>query len=93
VAVLHHPKDALQDGEVVHEEPNGVTSFAALAIDLSEGRTEHLVYYIFDLLRAVRRLCVDDVAFGGNLHILETRVHERLTKLLLRVERHLRVVR
>jgi bifunctional non-homologous end joining protein LigD len=43
-------KNALLDGEVVHEQPNGVTSFAALAIDLSDGRTEHLVYYIFDLL-------------------------------------------
>jgi bifunctional non-homologous end joining protein LigD len=43
-------KDALLDGEVVHEQPNGVTSFSLLAIDLSEGRTQHLVYYIFDLL-------------------------------------------
>ena len=42
-------KDALLDGEVVHEQPNGVTSFSLLAIDLSEGRTEHLVYYVFDL--------------------------------------------
>jgi bifunctional non-homologous end joining protein LigD len=42
-------KNALLDGEVVHEEPNGVTSFSLLAIDLSEGRTEHLVYYVFDL--------------------------------------------
>jgi bifunctional non-homologous end joining protein LigD len=40
---------ALLDGEVVHEE-NGVTSFSALAADLSEGRTEHLAYYVFDLL-------------------------------------------
>ena len=42
-------KNALLDGEVVHEEPNGITSFSLLAIDLSEGRTEHLVYYVFDL--------------------------------------------
>jgi bifunctional non-homologous end joining protein LigD len=42
-------KNALLDGEVVHEQPNGVTSFSLLAIDLSEGRTEHLVYYVFDL--------------------------------------------
>jgi bifunctional non-homologous end joining protein LigD len=42
--------DALLDGEIVHEEPDGTTSFSALARDLSEGRAEQLVYYIFDLL-------------------------------------------
>lgn len=42
-------KNALLDGEVVHEQPNGVTSFSLLAIDISEGRTDHLVYYVFDL--------------------------------------------
>jgi bifunctional non-homologous end joining protein LigD len=42
-------KNGLLDGEVVHEQPNGITSFSLLAIDLSEGRTEHLVYYVFDL--------------------------------------------
>jgi hypothetical protein len=44
-------------------------------------------------VRAVRRLRVDDKGFGSNLHTLKTRCLERLTKLLLRVEGHLRVVR
>ena len=44
------PAEILFDGEIVHEEANGVTSFTALARDLSEGRTEPLVYDVFDLL-------------------------------------------
>jgi bifunctional non-homologous end joining protein LigD len=43
-------KSAVLDGEVVHLEPNGVTSFAALKADLSAGKTDGLVYYVFDLL-------------------------------------------
>ena len=42
-------QNALLDGEVVHEEPDGVTSFSLLARDLAEGRSEHLVYHVFDL--------------------------------------------
>jgi bifunctional non-homologous end joining protein LigD len=42
--------DALLDGEVVHEDPNGITSFSSLLADLSEGRTERIVYCVFDLL-------------------------------------------
>jgi bifunctional non-homologous end joining protein LigD len=44
------PDEALVDGEIVHQEPDGTISFAALARDLSEGRTEQFVYYVFDLL-------------------------------------------
>jgi bifunctional non-homologous end joining protein LigD len=41
---------ALLDGEVVHLEPNGVSSFSALQADLSEHRMDHVVYCAFDLL-------------------------------------------
>ncbi|HUK61358.1 MAG TPA: DNA ligase D [Stellaceae bacterium] len=42
-------EDAVIDGEVVHLEPNGVSSFSGLKDDLSAKRTDHLVYYVFDL--------------------------------------------
>jgi bifunctional non-homologous end joining protein LigD len=41
---------ALLDGEVVVLEPDGTTSFQALQNALSEGRSEDLVYFAFDLL-------------------------------------------
>jgi bifunctional non-homologous end joining protein LigD len=43
-------KTALLDGEVVHLEKDGTSSFAGLQKALSEGRTDDLVYYGFDLL-------------------------------------------
>jgi bifunctional non-homologous end joining protein LigD len=43
-------KTALLDGEVVHLKPEGTSSFAGLQKALSEGRTDDLVYYGFDLL-------------------------------------------
>jgi bifunctional non-homologous end joining protein LigD len=43
------PSETLFDGEIVHEKAGGATSFAALARALSEGRSERLVYYVFDM--------------------------------------------
>jgi bifunctional non-homologous end joining protein LigD len=42
--------EAVLDGEVVHLEANGASSFSALKTDLSEERTENVVYFVFDLL-------------------------------------------
>lgn len=41
---------ALLDGEVVVLQPGGTTSFSALQDALSEGRSEALSYFVFDLL-------------------------------------------
>ncbi len=41
---------ALIDGEVVVEDEGGVSSFAALQADLGAGRTDRMVYHVFDLL-------------------------------------------
>ncbi len=41
---------ALLDGEVVAVEPDGVTRFQALQKVFQTGRTQELVYYVFDLL-------------------------------------------
>jgi bifunctional non-homologous end joining protein LigD len=41
---------AILDGEVCHELPNGATSFGALQADLSEGKTANVVFFAFDLL-------------------------------------------
>lgn len=50
-ALAHLPCDtALIDGEVVAMGESGVSSFSALQEALSEGRTESLVYFAFDLL-------------------------------------------
>src|SRR5579862_4281100 len=42
--------EALLDGEVVHLNERGVSSFSALQADLSEGTTAGLCYMAFDLL-------------------------------------------
>ena len=43
-------KSALLDGEAVVESTTGVSDFSALQQALSDGRTDHLVYCVFDLL-------------------------------------------
>ncbi|MER9896092.1 DNA ligase D [Mesorhizobium sp. M0119] len=43
--------DAIIDGEIVVLAENGVSSFSLLQQDLSAGRTDRFVYYVFDLLR------------------------------------------
>lgn len=41
---------ALIDGELVVEATSGVSDFSALQADLSEGRSDRIVFYAFDLL-------------------------------------------
>ncbi len=41
---------ALLDGEVVVEDEHGISNFSLLQTDLKDGRTDRLVYYVFDLL-------------------------------------------
>lgn len=42
--------NAIFDGEIVVLADNGISSFSALQADLSDGRSDRLVYYVFDLL-------------------------------------------
>ena len=42
--------DAILDGEAASFDENGVSVFSALQDDLKSGRTDRLVYYVFDLL-------------------------------------------
>jgi len=44
--------DCIIDGEVVALDQNGVPDFATLQAALSEGRSEDLIYFVFDLLYA-----------------------------------------
>jgi bifunctional non-homologous end joining protein LigD len=44
--------DCILDGEIVALDKAGSPEFAALQAALSEGRTDHLVYFVFDLLFA-----------------------------------------
>ena len=41
---------ALLDGELVAQNEKGISSFSLLQTDLKEGRSDHLVYWVFDLL-------------------------------------------
>ena len=41
---------ALLDGEIIVEGEGGVSSFSSLQADLSAGRSDRFVYYVFDLL-------------------------------------------
>jgi len=43
-------RNAIVDGEIVVLADNGVSSFSSLQAELSEGRGDRLVYYLFDLL-------------------------------------------
>jgi bifunctional non-homologous end joining protein LigD len=43
-------EQALLDGEIISETENGLSSFSQLQQDLSDGRTDRMVYYAFDLL-------------------------------------------
>jgi bifunctional non-homologous end joining protein LigD len=45
-----HAKSALLDGEVVVLDAQGVSHFQSLQEALSQGRTQDLVYFVFDLL-------------------------------------------
>jgi bifunctional non-homologous end joining protein LigD len=42
-------KTALLDGELVVEAASGASDFSALQADLSEGRSDRFVYYVFDI--------------------------------------------
>ncbi|MGD0141905.1 MAG: DNA ligase D [Rhizomicrobium sp.] len=44
--------DCLIDGEIAALDRNGIADFAALQQALSEKRTAHLVYFVFDVLHA-----------------------------------------
>src|SRR6202011_6408279 len=46
--------DALIDGEIVALDHNGVPNFSALQAALSDGKTEKLIFFAFDLLFAER---------------------------------------
>ena len=41
---------ALLDGELVAQNERGISSFSLLQNDLKEGRSDHFVYWVFDLL-------------------------------------------
>jgi bifunctional non-homologous end joining protein LigD len=41
---------ALLDGEIISETDNGLSSFSQLQQDLSDGRTDRMVYFVFDIL-------------------------------------------
>jgi bifunctional non-homologous end joining protein LigD len=41
---------AMLDGELVVEDESGASDFSALQADLSEGNTDRLVFYVFDIL-------------------------------------------
>jgi bifunctional non-homologous end joining protein LigD len=43
-------RSAMLDGEIVHLNPDGTSSFGALPEDLSENHSERLTYFLFDLL-------------------------------------------
>ena len=71
--------DCIIDGEVVALDHNGAPDFAALQAALSEGRSQDLVYFVFDLL----------FADGEDLRGLPLRDRkERLKKLLGRKGAH-----
>jgi bifunctional non-homologous end joining protein LigD len=43
-------ENAIVDGEIIVEGPSSASDFSALQADLSEGRSDRFVFYIFDLL-------------------------------------------
>ena len=71
--------DCIIDGEVVALDHNGAPDFSALQAALSEGRSQDLIYFVFDLL----------FEGGEDLRALPlTERKERLKSLLARKGRH-----
>jgi bifunctional non-homologous end joining protein LigD len=62
--------DAIIDGEIVALDANGAPDFAALQAALSEGRTDELIFFAFDLL------------FDGTGDLRKLRLSERKARLL-----------
>src|SRR5262249_47451861 len=50
---------ALLDGEIISETDSGLSSFSQLQQDLSDGRTDRMVYFVFDILHLDGRDLVD----------------------------------
>lgn len=63
--------DAVLDGEVVHLEPDGVSSFSALKDDLARGDTAPVSYHLFDLLY-LRGYDLTDARLDARKAALET---------------------
>lgn len=76
--------DVILDGEVVALDGDGVPDFSALQLALSEGRSDDLIYFVFDLLfadgedlralslakrKARLRATLDDAGFTGRQHL------------------------
>lgn len=81
-----HLPDAIIDGEIVALDTHGAPDFAALQAALSEGRTEDLVFFAFDMLfsagadlcelpllhrKARLKDCLDDYGDGTILRYVE----------------------
>ena len=49
--------DCIIDGEIVALDHNGAPDFAALQAALSDGKTDNLIFFAFDLLFAEARIC------------------------------------
>ncbi len=79
-------RDAIIDGEIVALDSHGAPDFAALQVALSEGKTEDLVYFAFDMLfddgadlreqpllqrKEKLKTCLDDHADGVILRYVE----------------------
>ena len=53
-------RTAILDGEIVVLENSGVTSFSALQNDLSKGRTDRMVFFVFDCLHVDGKSLIDE---------------------------------
>ena len=77
---------ALIDGEVVVEQETGVSSFTGLQEALKAGRSDQMIFYVFDLLylggydltkaalihrKTLLAGCLDDVPAGGSIRYSE----------------------
>jgi len=67
--------NAILDGELVVETAAGASDFSALQADLSEGRSDRLVYYAFDLLH-LDRYDLRGAALAERKALLETLLAE-----------------
>ncbi len=61
--------DAMIDGEIVALDHNGAPSFSALQAALSDGRTDELIFFVFDLL------------FAEGMDLRRLPLHERKARL------------
>ena len=80
-------KQAIIDGEIVVLAENGVASFARLQADLSDNRSNRMLFYVFDLLHLDDEACLNEPTVERKARLAELLKNQK-TNSPLRLSEH-----